>query len=385
MDSAFLENKTMKELPRLFPLFLLLTLAGCATRIASIPLDNNCDTDRGARNPHQCSSPKGIIYHLPAKRLTYAMTLELEECKNPSINITSITVTEDIKKDPRDSAVFIIDVDDMTAFNKVIKDASIGLTNGILTTIKYDAEDQTAKIIKEGVKLATGLQAQPFSGVSRSRNEVVNTTDSLCNDATVKALLDRNNADSKKQLTITVTAKTIPLSLDHSERIHFDFAPSLKWFKLSRIEDRSTLLKGLDKFSVKVSGCHSDGMNYQNDTEPGLYYREPNDCLVELYLGSRAIMADTYEIPQFGTLARLEIENKAFQTNTHDINFGTNGGISKFQVKEAGESRGLTALSTANAMQTEVIDHQKEILEHQTNLLRAQQDLIEAQQSASGR
>lgn len=313
------------------------------------------------------------------------MTLELEECKNPSINITSITVTEDIKKDPRDSAVFIIDVDDMTAFNKVIKDASIGLTNGILTTIKYDAEDQTAKIIKEGVKLATGLQAQPFSGVSRSRNEVVNTTDSLCNDATVKALLDRNNADSKKQLTITVTAKTIPLSLDHSERIHFDFAPSLKWFKLSRIEDRSTLLKGLDKFSVKVSGCHSDGMNYQNDTEPGLYYREPNDCLVELYLGSRAIMADTYEIPQFGTLARLEIENKAFQTNTHDINFGTNGGISKFQVKEAGESRGLTALSTANAMQTEVIDHQKEILEHQTNLLRAQQDLIEAQQSASGR
>ncbi|OGT90004.1 MAG: hypothetical protein A2286_08155 [Gammaproteobacteria bacterium RIFOXYA12_FULL_61_12] len=312
------------------------------------------------------------------------MTLELEECKrSPSINITSITVTEDIKKDPRDSAVFIIDVDDMTAFNKVIKDASIGLTNGILTTIKYDAEDQTAEIIKEGAKLATGL---PLSfGVRETGRTMLAEDTGFCNEATVKALLDRNNADSKKQLTITVTAKTIPLSLDHSERIHFDFAPSLKWFKLSNIGDGSTLLKELDKFSIKVSGCHSDGMNYQNDTEPGLYYREPNDCLVELYLGSRAIMADTYEVPQFGALARLEIENKAFQTNTHDISFNSNGGISKFQVKETGESRGLTALSTANAMQTEVIDHQKEILEHQTNLLRAQQDLIEAQQSASGR
>lgn len=374
----------MKLLARVPFLLLVIALAGCSTRIASTPLETHCVTDKGAGNPDRCSSPRGIIYHLPAKQLTYKMDLELVSCSKPLVNITSISVTEETKRDPHPSARFVIDVDDMTAFNKVIKDASIQLKNGLLTSITYEAEDQTAEIIKEGTKfLTTTLSSRLGPSELKETQEGENN---FCNQATYEATKNRNAPENKVRLTITVQASVMPLTLNSPQRIDFDLSPSLKWFDLTKIGNRPALLSDLAKFEVRVRECHGIKTDYWNDAEPGLYYRDPDDCLVELRLRSKPIISATYEMPQFGTLARLQIENKVFQNNKHEVKFSeASGGITQFQVKDIGDqSPGLKALTNANAMQVEILGHQKSVIDAQKELLESQQALIETQ-SASGK
>lgn len=130
------------------PLVLVCSLiAGCTTKIISRPA--------GASLP-----ATGIAYHLPATELSYVITFRLTDCRG-AVDIKDTAVIQRIIPD-RNAGAYLIDSSRFSSLSKTIPMARITIADGLLTSISYDAKDNTAGIIKGGAILA----ADVIAGVS---------------------------------------------------------------------------------------------------------------------------------------------------------------------------------------------------------------------------
>ena len=128
-------------------LMILSLISGCTAKIVSRPAGDNIPA-------------VGIAYHLPATELSYVMTFRLTDCRG-AIEITDATIEQRVIPD-RGAGTYLIDSSYFGNWSKTIPLAKFSIVNGMLTSISYDAKDNTAEIIKGGATLLGELT----SGVS---------------------------------------------------------------------------------------------------------------------------------------------------------------------------------------------------------------------------
>ncbi|MEN6624493.1 MAG: hypothetical protein ABFD50_23465 [Smithella sp.] len=171
-------------------------LSSCTTKIVSRPAGSDIPA-------------VGIAYHLPATELTYVMTLRLMDSQG-RVEITDAALERKIVPD-RTAGTYLIDSSRLVNLSKTIPLAKFTINNGMLTSISYDAKDNTADIIKSGVALLTDAASNllparinSLSGalallagsrsfqLSRSRQAVEKSDKSICNQETRDVLEEYN-------------------------------------------------------------------------------------------------------------------------------------------------------------------------------------------------
>lgn len=171
-------------------------LSSCTTKIVSRPAGNAVPA-------------VGIAYHLPATELSYVMTLRLMDSQG-RVEITDAVLERKIVPD-RTAGTYLIDSSRLVNLSKTIPLAKFTINNGMLTSISYDAKDNTANIIKSGVALLTDAASNilparitSLSGalallggnrsfqLSRSRQAIEKSDKSICNQETRDVLEEYN-------------------------------------------------------------------------------------------------------------------------------------------------------------------------------------------------
>lgn len=134
--------------------------------------------------------------------------------------------------------------------------------------------------------------------------------------------------------------------------IAFDGAPFSRWFGGG--EHRDVLAKQLaawtaeNKLSWTIGDCRPRPGDVGKEKPPeGLYYRIPAQCRLEITKDA-FVSTHTVELMQCGRLAALEIENGAFQDNSHRVEFDpVTGEIKTFEFRD-NATRAAEALGGAD-------------------------------------
>ena len=134
-------------------------LCGCTTTLSSKIF--------GQGDSKSEKTTSGLTYKLPTKRLTLSAAFQITDCVSPdqiTANVTP-TLTQSIEGD--DSAVYILDYEQLKAPTKVQK-LSVSLNaNGLITAINSDNQDKTADVISNTVSsVLTVARAVALSGIA---------------------------------------------------------------------------------------------------------------------------------------------------------------------------------------------------------------------------
>lgn len=171
-------------------------LSSCTTKIVSRPLDNTVPAE-------------GIAYHLPATEISYVMTFRLMDSQG-RVEITDASIERKIVPD-RAAGTYLIDSSQLANLSKTIPLAKFTFNNGMLSSISYDAKDNTSEIIKSSVNLLTNaasnllpvkitslgdalalLSGNRSFQLNRSRQTGDKSGKSICNQATRDVLEEYN-------------------------------------------------------------------------------------------------------------------------------------------------------------------------------------------------
>ncbi|PBJ02540.1 hypothetical protein BSF43_48900 [Pseudomonas ogarae] len=143
--------------------FSCFAVSGCTAYFASAPLPDD-------------KIIKGAPYKLAATRITIAADFKLLDCKKtPEIKLVDVKYTTDIVADDRREATFVLDTDKLQAGTKKIPQALVQLRSGILSSVNYKAQDQTASIIGSAAKAVAISQGIPIPLVAASLSEFTPT------------------------------------------------------------------------------------------------------------------------------------------------------------------------------------------------------------------
>jgi hypothetical protein len=160
----------------IFLLLLLSLIPGCTTRIVSRPADNSIPAT-------------GIAYYLPATELSYVMTFRLVNCRG-AVEIIDTAIEQRVVPD-RGTGAYLIDSSHFSNLSKTIPLARISISNGLLTSISYDAKDNTAEIIKGGATLVsdviTGVSSLNVSSLLGGAMTMLASSRSLKQDQLVRS------------------------------------------------------------------------------------------------------------------------------------------------------------------------------------------------------
>lgn len=143
--------------------FSCVAVSGCTAYFASAPLPED-------------KIIKGAPYKLAATRITITADFKLLSCTaTPAIKLVGVKYTTDIVADDRRGATFVLDTDEFQAGTKKIPQALVQLRNGILSSVNYKAQDQTASIIGSTAKAVAISQGIPVPLVAASLSEFTPT------------------------------------------------------------------------------------------------------------------------------------------------------------------------------------------------------------------
>ncbi|MGY2221361.1 hypothetical protein ACW9IK_01570 [Pseudomonas gingeri] len=149
-----------KWLVLLLNVFLCFAVSGCKAYFASTPLP----TDKLI---------KGVPYKLAATRITITADFKLLSCTTvPVIKLVDVKYVTDVVADDRAGATFVLDTNKLQSGTKKIPEAIVRLNRGVVSSVNYKAQDQTASIIGSAAKAIAISQGVPVPLVAASLNDV---------------------------------------------------------------------------------------------------------------------------------------------------------------------------------------------------------------------
>ncbi len=369
----------------------------CTTRIVSHPIEGSAPA-------------KGIAYHLPATEMTYRMTFRLADCGG-GIEITETALEHRIVPD-RAAGTYLIDSSRFGSLSKTIPLAKITIDNGLLTSITYEAKDDTKDIVKSGatligevvsaispVKLPSlggalsllaatrSLNQEPmirsfrFTGDTRGSGpqganrcnraakdsldeyrflqehlktmrrklheaeaEVADRKDGAADRIRdIEGVIGRTNARLAELDTFLTLQYRMPITIGAAQcesfgELTFDGAPFSKWFggeQGDALGKQIASWAGENRLSWTIGSCRPrTGKDAKPERPEGLYYRIPAQCKLEITKDA-FVSSHPVELMQCGRLAVLEIQNGAFQDNSHRVEFDpVTGEIRTFEFRD---------------------------------------------------
>lgn len=138
----------------------LALLPACTAQIASRPVTDNTVTE-------------GLVYQLPATKITITTTHELTQCTpRPETRIVGATATTSLVPDDRPESTFAIDTTALQTGSKTIPIAQFNLSENILTGVNYQAKDKSGEIIGQVAEIAAAVKGISLPNIGNKTSAV---------------------------------------------------------------------------------------------------------------------------------------------------------------------------------------------------------------------
>jgi len=391
--------------------FAAVLATGCAASIAS--------------RPYKGGTVDGIVYKLPVREYTVAVTYELRACNTLDVIATDIAVGSALVPSQDESEWFVIDPNELKKLGSSVDPATIELNGGMLsiiginstgsatqivdlakTAIKMFHLDATGSVCTKGAESAIADRVKADELIKVRRGEVAAAEEQMLgtptqdNERRVKLARERlaeaQSGLAKHRDTLlkkTVRYRFMPPSAaacgDSQNCQDTSQCPKreelLDWFNNPdfAMSAFKVVLKvqGIDRGTRKAVSAPASGEFYS-----GIFYRRPAYATVTIEVANGPantayrVMDARQAIPQLGILQRVEMKGTAFGSRNVSVTFDENGEIKKYVFTSKGMAEALTASlkGVGEAIEGEPDKTELEKLTEEVALLKKKKELIDA-------
>lgn len=398
-----------------------------AAALAVTVMISGCAASITSRNFDATKAGDGIVYKLPVREYSVAVTYELVSCNPVKVSIADVAVNSELVPSTEHTDWFEIDPTTLAQFTSSVDPATIEFNKGMLSTVGLKTTGATTEVLALAKEI--GLSLAAASG-----------TVPVCTEAAVKKVTELDNLkksikgradDLKKaeqQLIETPTrgaerrVKLIETRLAEARIAYAKTRDSaLRKSIVYRISPKgpvpatnvtarhcdgpaeeelsewfSNFAAAADELKKSFEAClfardvRTDGVEAGRPSAekpfPGVYYRRPATAVivVEVATGGGApefrVLDATQAIPQLGKLQRVEMKGTAFGSRNVSVAFDENGEIKKYELTSKGMAAALSGslkeIDAAFAKPEKPSELEK--LTDEVNLLKKKKELIDA-------